>query len=51
MEQDLQRKIKEWNYVSFYEINKNTAFINNGLEEDEANEAIEIIKTIKMKNV
>lgn len=43
--------IKEWSYVSFYEMNKNMAFINNGLEEDEANEAIEIIKTINMKNV
>lgn len=39
---------KNWCDISFYNINKNIAFINCGLINDEANEVIEFIKTINI---
>lgn len=39
---------KNWSDISFYNINKSIAVINNGLINDEANEVIEFIKTINV---
>lgn len=41
-------KNRTWNDISFYEINKNIAVINNGLINDDAKEVIEFIKTINI---
>ena len=35
-----------WEDISFYELNKNIAIINYGLEKDEADELVNIIKTL-----
>jgi len=42
---------EEWWDISFYEINPNIAFLNCGLEGNDANEALEIAKTINISNV
>lgn len=39
---------KIWSDISFYNINKNVAIMNNGLMDAEANEAIDVIKTINI---
>lgn len=39
---------KNWSDISFYNMNKNIAVMNCGLINDEANEAIEFIKTINI---
>ena len=40
---------KAWSDISFYKLNPNIAFINYGLEDDEAQEVLEFIKTITIK--
>lgn len=40
---------REWSDISFYEINPNVAFINYGLESDEAEEVLEFVKTLIIK--
>lgn len=42
---------KNWSDISFYNMNKNIAVMNCGLINDEANEAIEFIKTIKVTEI
>ena len=37
-----------WSDISFYQINPNIAFVNSGLEDSEAQEVLEFIKTIKI---
>lgn len=39
---------KEWQDISFYSINKNIAFVNNGLTYDESEELLEAIKTFNI---
>ncbi len=39
----------EWSDISFYELNPNIAFINYGLENDEAKEVFDFVKTIIIK--
>lgn len=39
---------KNWTDISFYNINKNIAVINYGLIDEDANEAIQFIKTINI---
>ena len=39
---------QKWQDVSFYNINKNVAVINNGLINNEADELLEVIKTINI---
>lgn len=39
----------EWSDISFYDLNPNIAFINNGLENDEAEEVLDFVKTINIK--
>lgn len=39
---------KDWKDISFYDINKNVAFVNYGLINDDANEIIDFIKTINI---
>jgi len=41
---------KDWNFISFYELNPNVAFINNGLDSSEAKELLNIAKTININN-
>ena len=41
---------KNWSDISFYKTNANIAVLNHGLENDEATELIEIIKTINITN-
>ena len=41
---------KNWSDISFYNTNKYISILNNGLTDDEAKEAIEIIKTINISN-
>ncbi len=40
-----------WTDISFYELNPNIAFMNNGLEENDTKEFLEIVKTLNIKNV
>lgn len=40
----------EWNFISFYELNRNIAFLNNGLNSSEAKELLDIAKTININN-
>lgn len=42
---------KNWSDISFYNMNKNIAVMNCGLINDEANEAIEFIKTINVSEI
>lgn len=42
---------EEWSDISFYEINRNIAFLNYGLEGNDAKEAIEIAKTINITKI
>ena len=37
-----------WSDISFYNLNPNIAFINNGLEEDDSKEFLEIVKTFNL---
>ena len=39
---------KNWADISFYDINKNIAVINYGLIDEDADEAIQFIKTINI---
>lgn len=39
---------KEWSDISFYEVNPNIAFVNNGLENEEAEEVLDFVKTISI---
>lgn len=39
----------EWSDISFYDLNPNIAFINNGLTSDEAKEVLEFVKTITIR--
>ncbi len=39
---------KEWSDISFYEINTNIAFINNGIKSEDAEEFLDIVKTISI---
>lgn len=39
---------KNWSDISFFSINKNIAVVNNGLAYDEAEELLEIIKTVNI---
>lgn len=39
---------KIWSDISFYSLNKNIAILNCGLDSNEANELIELVKTIKI---
>lgn len=39
---------REWSDISFYNLNKNIAILNYGLEDEEATEAIEFIKSINI---
>jgi hypothetical protein len=39
----------EWSDISFYELNPNIAFINNGLESNEAEEFLEFVKTFNIE--
>lgn len=39
---------EEWSDISFYNSNRNIAVINHGLVDDEAKDAIEVIKTINV---
>ena len=41
---------KQWSDISFYELNPNIAFINNGLEEEYTEEFLEIVKTLNIEN-
>lgn len=41
---------KDWNFISFYELNRNIAFINNRLDSSEAKEVLEFVKTININN-
>ena len=38
-----------WSDISFYELNPNIAFINNGLEKEDTEEFLEIVKTLNIK--
>jgi len=40
---------KEWNDISFYDLNQYIAFINYGLENDEATEFLDFVKTITIE--
>lgn len=42
---------KEWNDISFYDLNPNIAIINEGLENEEAEEVLEFVKTITIKEI
>ena len=39
----------QWSDISFYELNPNIAFINNGLEGGEAEEDLDIVTSINIK--
>lgn len=39
----------EWSDISFYELNPNIAIINEGLENEEAEEVLDFVKTITIK--
>ena len=39
-----------WSDISFYDFNPNIAFTNNGLEKDETEEFLEIVKTLNIKD-
>ena len=39
-----------WDFVGFGKYNRNIAIINNGLNENDANELLKIIKTLNIKN-
>ena len=41
---------EDWNFISFYELNRNVVFINNGLDSSEAKEVIDFAKTININN-
>ena len=41
---------KVWTFVGFHNLNPNLAFWNNGLDEEESNELLGIVKTIIVKN-
>ncbi len=41
---------KDWSFISFYELNRNIAFINNGLDSSEAKELLYFAKTINIDN-
>ncbi len=41
---------KDWSFISFYELNRNVAFINNGLYSSEAKEVLDFAKTININN-
>lgn len=42
---------EEWSDISFYELNRNIAFLNYGLEGNDAKEALEIAKTINISKI
>ena len=39
-----------WSDITFYELNPNIAFINNGLEEDETQDFLEMVKTLNIED-
>lgn len=39
-----------WNFIAFGNLNRNIAVLNNGLDENDANELLGIIKTIRIEN-
>ncbi len=40
---------KDWSDISFYELNPNITFINNGIKDDDAEKFLNIVKTINIK--
>lgn len=41
---------EDWNFISFYELNRNVVFINNGLDSSEAKEVLDFAKTVNINN-
>lgn len=39
-----------WNFISFYNMNKNIAFINGGIDGDESKEVLNFVKTMNINN-
>ena len=41
---------EDWSFILFYDLNRNIAFINNGLDSSEAKEVLDFAKTININN-